>query len=384
MILSFSGFTNSPRRLGRACWHIFFPLGPAMLYLAYCGRPSAPWPSRRFVLPSSRYALNEPHVETQANTPTPDFDGIWKTALQTWLPQCVALFWPDTYQRIDWAVAPVFLDKALRRLERLTKQREKRLDLLAQLALKGGGKALLLLHLEVQAGRISLRFPERMFHYRIRLYERYPGHALLSCAIYLDREHDLGHEVFRTGDFGDELIFRYPVVNLASWRSRMAELEELALSNPFAVVVLAQLACRATVLDRARLASKLSLARQLKKWNYDDATRGVLFQIMDGLLTLPEALDVQFFDQMEESEDPEMMERLNSLQRVRLSREKAASEAEGRQKGFAGLLQSQLQRKFGSLPDWARVRIAEANAETLQAWALNVLDAERLEAVFGD
>jgi len=39
---------------------------------------------------------------------------------------------------------------------------------------------------------------------------------------------------------------------------------------------------------------------------------------------------------------------------------------------------------FGPLPDWALARIAQADTEALQQWALNVLQAERLEAVFGD
>ncbi|MCK9508926.1 MAG: hypothetical protein M0Q54_10860, partial [Pigmentiphaga sp.] len=206
---------------------------------------SSPWSSRSCAVLASRYLLREPDAESKPDQPdlTPNFDGIWKAALQTWLPQCLTLFWPATHQRIDWTVAPVFLDKELRRIERFLKKGEKRVDLLAQVALKSGQKALLLLHLEVQAGHIGPHFPERMFHYRIRLYERHPNHALLSCAILLDGTQEQDHGVFHSGGFGDDLTFRFPMVNLAGWRSRMAELEALALGNPFAVVVLAQLTC---------------------------------------------------------------------------------------------------------------------------------------------
>src|SRR5690606_32203871 len=159
--------------------------------------------------------------------------------------------------------------------------------------------------------------------------------------------------------------------NLAAWRSRMAELETLALGNPFAVVVLAQLMYRTTAADGARLASKLRLARQLKHWNYDETTRIVLLQILDGLLTLPEALEEQFVDAVEEREDPKMMEQLNSFQRVRLRREKAASEeeglkrgrVEGRLEGSARILQAQLHHKFGPLPEWAETRIRSADPD---------------------
>src|SRR5690606_1460422 len=102
------------------------------------------------------------------------------------------------------------------------------------------------------------------------------------------------------------------VINLASWRHRMAELENLAPDNPFAAVILAQLTSRATEPDRHRLASKLHLARQLKKWRYDEDTRLVVFQLMDGLLTLPEPLDEDFFDHLDAHGDTDMMEACNA------------------------------------------------------------------------
>lgn len=318
----------------------------------------------------------------------PDFDGTWKLALQTWLPECMAWFWPDIHANIDWTVAPIFLDKELRRLHRIIKKGSQRVDLLVRLQLKRGGKALLLLHLEVQAGRITVVFAKRMFRYRIHLYERYPDHTILSCAILLDRDTGPDTETFQSGDFGDELIFRFPVVNLARWRHDMAKLAELARTNPFAVVVMAQLECRATRPDETRLASKLRLAHALERWGYDADARRALFLVMDSLLTLPEPLEDRFYDALEQTTgDPVMMQQLNSLQRVRLRREKAASleegKLEGRLEGAAGLLQTQLEQKFGALPDWAALRLAEADTDTLWRWGLNVLNAGRLEDVFG-
>lgn len=72
----------------------------------------------------------------------------------------------------------------LQQLNRILKQGPQRVDILAQLRLKTGRRILLLIHLEVQAGRIDIAFPERMFRYRIRLYEKYPGQTILSCAIF--------------------------------------------------------------------------------------------------------------------------------------------------------------------------------------------------------
>ena len=61
---------------------------------------------------------------------------------------------------------------------------------------------------------------------------------------------------------------------------------------------------------------------------------------------------------------------------------RAEGRVEGRQESAFELLQSLLQRKFGPLPDWVSARLHAADTDTLQAWSLNVLDAQRLEDVF--
>ncbi len=355
------------------------------LFRAHRQRPPA---SPRFTLrrwplhapPPAPCVLREPVPEASAATPglLPDLDGVWKQALQTWLPDCLALFWPKIHQRIDWSVAPIFLDQELRRLDRILKQGTKRVDVLVQLRLKTGGEALLLIHLEVQAGRIDAAFAERMFRYRIRLYEKYPHHTILSCAILLDREHGSTTETFRSAGLGDELIFRFPVVNLARWRRRQPILEKRAATNPFAVIVIAQLRYRATRPDAARMGSKLQLARSLAEWGYDGDTRRALLDLIDSLLVLPEPLEEVFTEILEQTGEATVMQQLNSVQRVMLRREKAKSELQG----ASLLLQALLRQKFGELPEWVATQMAEADTGTLQHWALQVLDASRLEDVF--
>jgi len=69
---------------------------------------------------------------------------------------------------------------------------------------------------------------------------------------------------------------------------------------------------------------------------------------------------------------------VTSIERLGEQRGKQA----GRLEGTATVLQTQIQRKFGELPSWARECIAQADATALQQWALNVLDADSIEAVF--
>lgn len=51
--------------------------------------------------------------------------------------------------------------------------------------------------------------------------------------------------------------------------------------------------------------------------------------------------------------------------------------------GEALLLQRMLTHRFGPLSEWARQRLHDATPEVLETWADRVLDAQRLEDVFG-
>jgi hypothetical protein len=57
--------------------------------------------------------------------------------------------------------------------------------------------------------------------------------------------------------------------------------------------------------------------------------------------------------------------------------------AQGRHQGEANLLRRQLLRRFGPLPSWVDQRLEQASEAELGVWGERVLDAERLEDIFG-
>ena len=57
---------------------------------------------------------------------------------------------------------------------------------------------------------------------------------------------------------------------------------------------------------------------------------------------------------------------------------------EGWQEGEASLLRKLLERRFGALPAWVYDKLAQAAPEQLETWAIEILDAARLEDVFRD
>ena len=109
-----------------------------------------------------------------------------------------------------------------------------------------------------------------------------------------------------------------------------------------------------------------SLRQALVVW----INRVVLRRLMPGQ-AIPEVNELQEIDAM-------LAETVDSWTR----QWKEESRLEGRLGGESALLQKLFERRFGPLPEWVRQRLAEATGEQLEAWALEVLDADTFEGVF--
>jgi len=316
-----------------------------------------------------------------------DFDSAWKDALDVYFPQFMALLWPSLHAQIDWRHEPAFLDKELQALMRSRKRGRRHVDKLVSVRLQGGRDALVLIHVEIQAGHDS-GFAQRMFAYHVRLCERYPQHPVAGLAVLTGQAAITGSDAppratqdrlaYAYGYWGCELHFTFPVVRLETWRARVEELFALAPQNPFAVVILAQLEADTTRDAQQRLVRKAELARRLYHWGFSRDNVVRLFRIIDAMVGLPEALEPAFDDAVSQIEEEKQMAYVTSIERVRLKRERA----QGMQQGAAEMLSAQLTRKFGSLPDWASARMSQADETTLNRWAVQLLDAQRIEDVF--
>lgn len=98
-----------------------------------------------------------------------DYDSPWKTMLTDYFEACLAFYFPEAHQQIDWRVPPTFLDKELTKLLPKDKSRPLRVDKLAQIKLHTGEEGRVLVHIEVQSQR-EQAFAERLYRYNSRLY----------------------------------------------------------------------------------------------------------------------------------------------------------------------------------------------------------------------
>ncbi len=147
----------------------------------------------------------------------------------------------------------------------------------------------------------------------------------------------------------------------------------MARNNPFGLVILAHLAALERFPDdRAKLSRKLYLTAQLYEHGWSKSQVVHLFRFIDWLIRLPEAIDIEYAEEIKRIEGKNKMQYITSVERV------------GIQKGELSILERQIQRKFHTLPENYRQRLAQANSAVLLDMAERVLEADSLEALFDE
>jgi hypothetical protein len=117
-----------------------------------------------------------------------DFDSPWKDALQRYLPQFLAFFFPALAADIDWGRGYEALDKEFQQIIRRAKVGKGLADKLFKVWLRDGSEHWLLIHIEVQ-GEYEKAFPERMFRYNLAAYTVY-NREVVSLAVLCDDRAD--------------------------------------------------------------------------------------------------------------------------------------------------------------------------------------------------
>lgn len=270
---------------------------------------------------------------------TTDFDSPWKGIIERYFEDFMAFFFPEAHEAINWEKEYTFLDKELQQVVREAEIGPRRVDKLVQVTPKGSEEtAWILIHLEVQGQRDN-DFPERMYIYNYRLYDRYQR-RVASMAVLSDmspnwRPHSFGYELF-----GCRVSLDFPIVKLLDYDEKWDELE--AETNPFAVVVMAHLQTQRTQQQPTeRYAAKMQLAKMLYRRGYSRQDVLELFRFIDWILTLPRELELQFRMELAEFEAEVKMEYVTSVER--LARE------EGKEEGVREMLIDLLQVRFGAL-----------------------------------
>jgi hypothetical protein len=274
--------------------------------------------------------LTDPAIVTPpvAAAASGDYDSPWKEAIEQYFPAFIAFFFPDIHTDIAWDRGYEFLDKELERIVRDAPIGRRYADKLVKVFLVDGVETWLLIHIEIQSSP-DPAFPQRMFVYNYRIFDRYEV-DVVSLAVCTGAMPAAHVAPYRKARWGCELTFRFPVVQLQEFGRDWHALEQHA--NPFAVVVMAHLKAQETRDGAERKQWKLRLMRGLYERGCTRAEIMTLFRFIDWLLVLPAALEQEFWDELHQFEEEKRMPYVTSVERL------------GMQKGFEQGLQQGLQQ----------------------------------------
>ncbi len=257
-------------------------------------------------------------------------------------------------------------------------------DKLARVARRGGTEEWIYIHLEIQ-GDEQGNFPERMFVYHSRLFDRYHKPIASLALLADDREHWRPTE-YEHAALGCQIRMRFPVAKLLDWVGSEARLHDS--SNPFALLTLAHLETRATRDDTAaRYVAKYGLIKRLFRLGLDRKQAAPMFHMIDWMMRLPDADEQQFWDACCELDKESSMDYMTSFERRSFDRgyDKglASGVEQGQRVGKLKIVTRLLEARFGELPAWVSEKLAAASDDELTAWTGSLLSADSVEAVFG-
>jgi predicted transposase/invertase (TIGR01784 family) len=171
-----------------------------------------------------------------------------------------------------------------------------------------------------------------MFVYNYRIYDRFKI-PVTSVAILADDSPTWRPGPFRYGMWGATMGLDYLTTKLLDYKEKWAYLERE--DNPFAIVVMAHLKALETRKDHSlRKQWKTELTRLLYEKRYSKAAIINLYRFIDWVLTLPEALEEIFVEELKAYEKEKNMPYITNAERI--GRKKGKQE--GRQETVIALV----------------------------------------------
>ena len=161
-----------------------------------------------------------------------DKDGIWKDAVEQYLPFLLKRMLPELYADVDFTQGFTFLDKELRDTIQVSLSEEhnaaKYVDTLVQVPLKSGKNEWVLLHIEVQ-GEGGEDISYRMILYCCLIFAHYRRMPIALAILTDKRPLQETPGIFEFSEYGTELIYKYNLFEVYDQRDE----ELLNSDNPF-------------------------------------------------------------------------------------------------------------------------------------------------------
>ncbi len=275
--------------------------------------------------------------ELLSKKPKAQHDSAWKDVLDEYLPQALEICFPDLYQLIDWDRGWAAQDKELETISKEDKIGKQFVDKLIRVFLKDGSAPWVLLHLEVEQAPTA-KFPERMFVYAIRLFNKY-GRPIASCAFLADDNSNYRPTSYEVGFGGSRLRQDFLVCKLIDFEKDRETLE--TSTNPFATVILFHLdALKAKKQpEEQKYETKVGLCKRMIKNGFKRNEIVNFLRFLDFSIALTEEFELKYREEIHQFEANKHMTYLSNFELISMQRgfEKGVHEGieKGMEKGIA-------------------------------------------------
>lgn len=191
-------------------------------------------------------------------------DALWKGIIEDFFEFFLLFFFPNDFHKFDLSKGFEFLDKELLELFPESENNGRYVDKLVKVHTYDGETRWILIHIEVQ-GYYDKDFPERMFTYFYRIWDRYKK-RIAAIAIFTDNNTWFHPKQYHTSFLQTELTYKFQTYKLTE--KTLADFENT--DNPFAVIM--ETAWygleRNKPEDEGLYNFKIRLVRRLKELNY--------------------------------------------------------------------------------------------------------------------
>ncbi|WP_338430512.1 DUF4351 domain-containing protein [Synechococcus elongatus] len=207
-----------------------------------------------------------------------------------------------------------------------------------------------------------------MYVYHYRIYDRFAV-PIASVAILADESPSWRPTMFETGLWGSRDRSEFVSIKLLDYLDRMDQL--LEDENPFAIAIAAHLRAIQTKQDRQlRKQWKLELLKLLYERGLSRERIVGLFKFIDWLLSLPEGLELEFWQSLSAYEQERRMPYVTSVERIGLQK----GIQQGIQQGEVAVVLRLLNRCLGSLSPAQTAQIQGLTLERVEELSESLLD----------
>ncbi|MBQ3646746.1 MAG: hypothetical protein II960_09125 [Synergistaceae bacterium] len=268
-----------------------------------------------------------------------DKDGIWKDAVEQYLPLLLKRMMPELYEDVDFSQNFTFLDKELRDTIQVSLSEDhnaaKFVDTLVQVPLKSGKNQWILLHIEIQ-GKGGEDISLRMVLYCCLIFAHYRRMPVALAILTDKRPSDETPGKFEFSEYGTELLYKYNLFEVYN----QSDEKLLNSDNPFDSFIYAAKKYSDYMSDRdqkIKLEYLLKITRNLQALGLNTRERAGILILVNRLINLEdEELRNQYFNELKKMKGENDMAELTWIEeRFRneaISEGIAIGEARGRER----------------------------------------------------